>query len=746
MNISNFIKELKRRNVFKVAIAYAIAGWLIIQIAATVFPAFDFPEWTTQFVIILVAIGLPLSVIFAWAFELTPEGIKKSREVDITESVTNRTGKKLNGVIISVLSVALFFVLVERIFFATSGMVEADSVEFSQASIAVLPFADLSPLNDQEYFSDGLSEELLNVLAKVENLKVAGRTSSFKFKGQNEDLKLIGEQLGVNHILEGSVRKSGDQIRITAQLISVSDGFHLWSETYDRTYNASNLFQIQDEISKQVLQELKIRLLGNAEPLIADEIPTQDVEAYEAYLKGNQLLKNRIPKEIEEAITYFKRATVLDPTFAEAFARLSIAYARLFEYGSINREEVATLIQDNANKALFIDNSIGEAYAGLAEFYQVNFDNENAKKASKKAYELNPNNPEILIWYAASLDVKENDLEMELLQKAYEIDPLSPVIIMNIASKYIRENEIDKAIALYDKNIENNPEFIRSYTAKISLLRGEPYGKLDEAFIEAYKAYRLNPDHMAVLGSLARSANDFNFELLSTEIENKVLELYPENDAALGVRMQNYLESKDYDSAFELMETELKGVMPKEEYEKITFAYKLLSSVEKNAFKDAKEHIITLQPLYLSDTLSVHPLDMLLTAYVRRTFIETGDTEQAEKLTELECDYYDNSLEFGGDVKKEKPAALRAFAECSALLWDAPLVADIVNELYFNRNDKYIDGYDAYSDVVYNGIRNHPELADVLERIKEDNARMKANVVTWLKAEGEWKAEWETKN
>ena len=210
MNISNFIEELKRRNVFKVAVAYAIAGWLIIQIVATVFPAFEFPGWTTQFVIILVGIGFPLALIFAWAFELTPEGLKKSKEVDITESVTDRTGKKLNGVIISVLSIALFFVVTERVFFAEASFIENQSelADFQTASIAVLPFVNMSGDENNEFFSDGLSEELLNALAKVKEMKVAGRTSSFKFKGKNEDLKIVGDQLGVGQrLLTGNLQQ-----------------------------------------------------------------------------------------------------------------------------------------------------------------------------------------------------------------------------------------------------------------------------------------------------------------------------------------------------------------------------------------------------------------------------------------------------------------------------------------------------------------------------------------------------------
>ena len=303
MNLLQLFEELKRRNVFRVATAYAITGWLLIQIIATIAPQLAFPEWVPPFFTILILVGFPLSLIFAWAFELTPEGLKKSKEVDITESVTIRTGKKLNGLIITVLSMAIIFLLIERVFFAKKAILDdaKELANLDNTSIAVLPFVNMSDDENNEYFSDGLSEELLNVLAKIDELKVAGRTSSFKFKGMNEDLKTVGSELGVNHILEGSVRKSGDRVRVTAQLIKVDDGFHMWSETYDRELTATNVFDIQDDISREVLAQLKVQLLPEEVPEI-DEIPTQDIEAYQSYLKANQMMVNRNYDEIEAEI------------------------------------------------------------------------------------------------------------------------------------------------------------------------------------------------------------------------------------------------------------------------------------------------------------------------------------------------------------------------------------------------------------------------------------------------------------
>jgi|GEM_PF-6718095 len=238
--MSSLISELKRRNVFRVAVLYGIVAWVLIQIVDVVMPRLGIPEWGVTLVIVLLAIGLPIALIFARAFELTPEGIKRTREVDPDTSITPDTGHKLNHLIIGILGIAVTYLLVDKFFLEDTtdpgaGTSQLQIAEMpSLISIAVLPFVDMSPDKDQEYFTDGISEELLNLLAKIRDFKVAGRTSSFAFKNKNEDLRVIGEKLGVATILEGSVRKQNDQIRVTAQLVKVDDGYHLWSDTYDR--------------------------------------------------------------------------------------------------------------------------------------------------------------------------------------------------------------------------------------------------------------------------------------------------------------------------------------------------------------------------------------------------------------------------------------------------------------------------------------------------------------------------------
>ena len=261
--------ELKRRNVFRVGIAYAIVSWVLLQFTDVISPILDIPDWAPKLVFLLLALGFLPALIIAWAFELTPEGIKKEKDVDRSTSIATTTRRKLDYVIIGVLAVGIVILLVDK-FSQPTGSPASDATELS---IAVLPFVNMSSDPEQEFFSDGITEEILNALAAVRQLKVAGRTSSFAFKGQNEDLRRIGDTLGVGHILEGSVRRSGSKVRIAAQLIQVDDGFHVWSDTYDR--ELTDIFAIQDEIAAAIIRQLKATLLVEGQQAIASQRTSQ---------------------------------------------------------------------------------------------------------------------------------------------------------------------------------------------------------------------------------------------------------------------------------------------------------------------------------------------------------------------------------------------------------------------------------------------------------------------------------------
>ncbi len=737
MNFKKLIEELKRRNVFKVATAYAIAGWLIIQVVTSISEPLSLPDWFDTTTILLVFIGFPIALIIAWAFELTSEGLKKTKEIEVTDSVSTSTGKKLNRVIIAVLSMAVIFLLINRVFYAQSNSNSDDNGEM--ASIAVLPFADMSPKGDQEYFSDGLSEELLNVLAKVKEMKVAGRTSSFKFKGKNEDLKAVGAELGVAHILEGSVRKAGDRIRITAQLIKVDDGFHMWSETYDRNYSAENLFEVQDEISQQVLEELKIKLLKpKNEEVTAAKVPTKNTKAYETYLKGNQLLLNRKAEEIEEAIQLFKEAIALDDKFALAYARLAIAYAHLSIYGNIDIKKVPDLIRDNADRALLLDNTLGTAYAALANYYDLKLEFEKGKEANKKAYELEPNNSEIVMWYANSLGTEDAKLRTELYKKAYEIDPLAPVVITNLANDYLRNKKTEEAEALAKKNVELNPDYSGVDDMLIAMLRNPPNGKLDEAFIRTYKAYQQKPKNLKILGLLSVTALDLGLLSISKEAEEKLTKLYPENQITMSVHFENYTYEKNYAQIFEETDAvyDKYGITDGSEFK---LATQLQRYDYNNQYADAVKYIEQYHPIYLSDTLTVPPykLDMIL-AHLSVIYSKVGKDEMSNRFAELYTKKVKSDLKFDGAIDKEEIGPLFSLAYSAALSKDAVTTTNILNELYFNRKSK-IRMY-VYQDVdmVLRQIQVSKEYKDLSARVDADLSKMRINALEFLKSQGKW--------
>ena len=432
--------ELRRRNVFRVGIAYLIASWVILQVIDVIAPILSLPEWFPTAIFVFLAVGFVPALIFAWAFELTPEGLKKEKEVDRSESITHVTGRKLDYIIISILSVGIVFLLVDK--FQTT---DEPTTATADASIAVLPFVNMSSDPEQEYFSDGITEEILNALAAVDDLLVAGRTSSFAFKGRNEDLREIGQTLDVAHILEGSVRKSGNQVRITAQLIRVDNGFHLWSETYDRTLD--DIFAIQDEIAGEILQKLKAELVdAGSEAVVAERT---DPEVYDRYLLAKQRLALRTMQSIESAVALLDDALSIDPEYAPALAQRAIATLLLseFNYGTIPQKEAEEQAMVFIDRAQAIDPELAEGWAALGLYHQSRpGEIEPAIAALTKAIEINPNLVNPRNWLHIALQ-NDGDVTgaMQVLEDLLARDPLYKPAVNNAVNMYLRFGELDKA-------------------------------------------------------------------------------------------------------------------------------------------------------------------------------------------------------------------------------------------------------------------------------------------------------------
>jgi TolB-like protein len=447
--MSSFFEELKRRNVFRVGVAYVITAWLLAQVADLALESFEAPAWVMKTILLVLLIGFPLALIFAWAFEKTPEGIKLEKNVDRSQSITPVTGKKLDRGIIAVLGVAVIFLLykvnIQDEVREAPAQPGASAVVASgpgdhgpaEPSIAVLPFINMSNDPANEYFSDGISEELLNVLVKVSGIKVASRTSSFAFKGKDVSIPDIASQLKVDHVLEGSVRKSGNKVRVTAQLIEVHSDRHLWSETYDR--ELEDIFAIQDEISGHIVDALKVALgAGEQQAMAQAGRPTASMEAYELYLQGRYFWQRRGEENIRKAIELFVRATDIDASFAKAWSALAAAYVTLPTYSDVPQSEAYPMAWESVQKALALDDSMAEAYAVMGDLTRDQFRWAEAERYYLAGLEREPRNVTALLWYGEYLfQVGRLAAALRQFEMAYERDPLSPGAAINLSVAYL---------------------------------------------------------------------------------------------------------------------------------------------------------------------------------------------------------------------------------------------------------------------------------------------------------------------
>ncbi len=446
--------ELKQRNVFRVAITYVLASWVLLQIADVVLGNIAAPDWVFKSLLLLLGLGFPFVLIFAWAFELTPDGLKREKEVDRSQSITTETGRKLNVIVICLLVTLVAILLADRFLFKDSveisSVAAVESVDaktkaaanpsvpkvtaklvansMGQNSIAVLPFVNMSSDPEQDYFSDGISEELLNLLAKIPDFRVAGRTSSFAFKGKNEDLRQIGESLGVANILEGSVRKGGDRVRITAQLVKVDDGFHLWSETYDRELH--DIFEVQDDIAGAVVSELKLTLLGHALDAQADPL-MQDPAAYDAYLKGLAFMNLGGPENSAKAAIQYEEAVRLESQSALAWAGLAKAQIWFAAQGADDIAAAKTDGRIAVDRALALNDQLPEAYMAKAlQQYMFDWDWQGAMRSIDQALQLRPADTQARIVKSDILEILGHlDDAQQIIDEAESLDPRNDNVI-----------------------------------------------------------------------------------------------------------------------------------------------------------------------------------------------------------------------------------------------------------------------------------------------------------------------------
>jgi serine/threonine-protein kinase len=551
MNPKKFFAELRRRHVYRVVIAYGLGAWAVIEGIAQVFPIFDVPNWVTRLIVLLIALGFPVALVLAWIFDITPEGIKRTEDSDLASPAKLTAARKANFLLIGGLAALVVLLLTDR-FVLRHGVNQTNGVAISEKSVAVLPLLNSTGDPANEYFSDGMSEEFISTLSRLQDLKVIGRTSSFQFKGKTDDSKAIGEKLGVNYLLEGSVRKSANRVRIAVALIKSGDGTNLWSETYDR--ELKDIFAVQSEIAGTVAKQLKVALLGNngltASLTTAATPSNQNVEAYNALLQGNFYYNRRTAEDYRKAVGYYEEAIRLDPRYALAYANLSRAANNLaaLGIGASERQEAIAKARASAQHSLTLDPNLSEAHLAQGVVFElVDFNFAGAEAEYRRGLELAPQNPSAANNLATLIaEFGRLDEAVALGQQAVALDPLRPVFRGNLAGYLTALGRYDEAEASLLKAIELQPHSATNYTwlATIHILRGDSGAAVEFAKQET------NPVARTYSLALAEFANG-NFNEAAAALKKLIDE--NANDSAIQIA-EIYALRKEPEKMFEWLE------------------------------------------------------------------------------------------------------------------------------------------------------------------------------------------------
>lgn len=631
--MTSIYTELKRRNVLRVAAAYAVVAWILIEAGSVLMPTFGAPEWVFQAYVIVVIAGFLISLVIAWVFELTPEGVKLEKDIDRGESITEETGRKLNFVIIGLLVVALGVSVTLNV----TGMRDfgvADEINSRRLSIAVLPFASLSADPDNVIFADGMHDDLLTRLANIAALKVISRTSVMEYRDTTKNLRQIAEELGVGTVLEGTIQRMGDSVRINAQLIDAQTDEHLWAKSYDRELSAQNIFAIQSEISEEITGALKATLTDEERGRLA-EVPTENFAAYNLYMQGRVNLYKRTLDSTTQAKDQFERAIELDPNYADAYAGLSDSLLLLFiNHASLPSNEAFNRSKQALDTALELNPDLADGYASLGLLHTTIWlqlrsgsENERAEAAYEKAIDLNPNHARAIMWFASLRASEEKFAEaIELYNRSLELDPLARIPYANLPGLYATKGYNQKALDYWLKAIDIHPEWPNVYQNVAVHLQG--LGRLDEAIAWSIKTRELSSDPLNglnIIGAYVElgEREKANALMLSLEIP----ETHP--IFRFGEGFWHFFQG-DYTAAldvFEAAQTESDNVQP------FMFDFVANAALLAGDYEKAYQYTIVRNPALADpENLSVNRFNVanvVRLAYLKQ---QEGDMETADAL------------------------------------------------------------------------------------------------------------------
>jgi len=709
--------------VFKVGVAYIVVAWLIIQVVDVVINNIGAPDWVFRVVLLLLAIGLPVILLFAWAFEMTPEGLKREKQVDRAQSITSQTSRKLDFAIIAVLVIALGYFAIDK--FMLSAGSASDSGEASlngtqeqsasettdlKKSIAVLPLANRSAREEDQYFADGMHDDLLTQLAKISSLKVISRTSVMRYRDTELSIPEIARQLGVNAVLEGGVQRSGDQIRVNMQLIDAETDEHLWAETYDRQMTAENLFAIQSAITRQITDALKASL-STAEAARIDERPTDNLEAFQEYMKGQQMLALRTVPAIEEGKIHFERALALDPGFSMAKTGLANAYHLLYEYADWPEDKSLDIAMVLLEQALESSPDLGEAYMVRGEIYRHKKDLAAADLDFERAMELIPGNAALSLWFSNLRSDQERDDEAyALLRRAHELDPMSRVIHVNYAVHPFFFGQDEEALAELERVKLLHPDYpaVYSYISWFNWVWGDPVGSLRANL----KVFELDPQNNRA-ESLCYAYIGFDAEESALDCIKKFKNLEPLEKAYIRILLHLINGNREMAQAVYESTQDMEG----EAYDRANLALLV------GDYKMARAGLELEYPEWFSDPVPATILDDDADEIVDIALIlqKEGETERATNLLNM-------VLESIAPHKRNRGANAFGFLDVSifALLGQTEQALSALEEC---ADLEYLSGWQNLKFAAqYDTIRDDPRFSAALSRLSAaaDLARKRA--------------------
>lgn len=736
----SFIAELRRRNVFRVGIAYIVGAWLLLQLTDVLSELLTLPEAIGPIVVAIVAVGLPVVLFAAWAFELTPDGVKRESEVDRSQSITPHTGQKLNIAIIIMLTIAVGYLLVDKFSAAPTEIAPISAAENAQQdsgdavqdstttetrpSIAVLPFENRSRLEDDAFFVAGIHDDLLTNLARIGSLKVISRTSVGKYEETEKTIPEIAAELDVTTIMEGAVQRAGDTVRINVQLIDAKTDEHLWAEIFDREMTADNLFAIQTEISTAIAEALEATLTDDEQRAISSK-PTENLEAYNAYLRGRQLLTGRNSQQIEQGLAEFRKAVELDPGFALAWVGIADAADLSVSYGSLDFLEGLETREAAVQRALALNPLLGEAHLAVA---QLKVDREQDADASfRRAIELNPNYATAYHWYGNYLGRSPPTQREALanLQKAAQLDPLSPIIQSAIASRLVNIGRFDEARRKYEEVHRAYPDFTPGMSGMAYVSWAQ--GRFDDEIVWRKRALAKDANNMGLLTQL-------QWAYMAIDNMDAIRDMLAERQDADGdhyVLMFSDMVLAMWDRKFDAAIEQAKGIYQRTgnspfSMRIVGYLYNMIPDHEQ-----ARAAFAISDPQFSNpdDWDSVTDQSPETSCLIAWNLIHTGDGELGNALLDHQINYFENEL-----PNYQQHADRHQVEFCYAARGDWDKAIDHIERRFAHQH--YTGWFFLVRHKVFEPLWDNPRFIAVMQELDAVLATQRENL-TRLEAEGQ---------